>query len=98
MELKELLPYIAGIVLSLAFSYIPGLKDWYDKQAGWKAPIMLGLLILVAGAYYGLSCTPWAANLGITLTCDEIGLQAILIAFVQIVLANQATYLLTKRD
>ena len=96
MNLVELLPYLVGVVVSLVFSYVPGLKTWYEAQSGYKSLIMLGVLVLVSAAYFGLGCTNW--DIGIIVTCDKEGLMALLFAFVKIVLANQSTYLLTKRD
>jgi len=96
--MNELFPYIAGVVLSLVFSYFPGLSKWYDGLASnVKRLVMLGLILVVAGAYFGLSCTSWAADLGIDLACTEDGFKAVVLAFVQILIANQATYLASPK-
>ena len=96
MNLVELLPYLVGVVVSLVFSYVPGLKTWYEAQSGYKSLIMLGVLLVVSAIYFGLGCTN--IDLGIVVSCDKEGLLAIAFAFIQIVVANQSTYLLTKRD
>jgi hypothetical protein len=96
-NLSELFPYIAGIVLSLLFTYAPGLKVWYAKQSGYKALIMLGVLVVVAYGYYGLGCVPAMARmLNIIVPCTGDGALIVTLALFKIVLANQATYLLTK--
>ena len=80
----------AGVVLSLAFAYIPGLNSWYAKQSKeYKQLIMLGLLVVVAAAAYGIACLGWFA---IPLTCDKTGLSQLLQALVAAVIANQSTY------
>ena len=40
---SKMLASIAGVVLSLAFFYIPGLSGWYKKQSSQvKSLVMLG--------------------------------------------------------
>lgn len=83
----------AGILLSLAFSYIPGLSTWYDgKNAQTKALIMALALFIVAAGALGLSCVNWGAYF----ECTEAGLQTAVSAFVAALVSNQATYGLTK--
>ena len=85
-------------MLSLAFSYIPGLNTKFaalDVQQ--KKLSMLGLLVLVAGAVFGLACTKYGAMIGIPFACDEqsaIELGKILIAAA---VANQAMFSLTPQ-
>jgi hypothetical protein len=95
--LTELILYISGILLSLAFSYFPGLKTWYEKQSGYKALILLFLSLVVAAAYFGLACTPLALKLGIMIPCSWDGALIVALAFVKVVVGSQATYLLTKK-
>lgn len=93
-----LLANIAGAVLSLAFSYIPGLKDWYDPlDANKKRGIMALALLAVTGAVFGLSCATWV-DLGWNITCDVNGVFGLLKVFVGALLANQAVYMLSPRD
>lgn len=97
-NLSDLFLAIVGAVLSLLFTYFPGLKDWFDKQSGYKSLIMLGLIVAVALAYYGLGCIPVLANvLGIQVPCTVAGLLTVALAVIKIAIANQATYLLTKK-
>ena len=89
-----LLASIAGIVLSLAFSYIPKLDTWYVVQDGkLKRLIMLGVLLIVALAAFGLSC----ADLWATVTCDKAGAMGLVEAFIMAALANQGAYLFSPR-
>ena len=96
-NLSDLLLAVAGIVLSLAFTYIPKLKDWWAALNDLQAPLMLGIIFVVSAAYFGLACTPLAAQLGIQVACTAEGAVTVALAFVKIVVANQATYLLTKK-
>lgn len=98
-NLSDILLYVAGVVLSLAFTYLPKLKDWYDRQSGSKAMIMLGVIIFVAVAYFALGCIQaLASKIGILVTCTTDGAITVLLAVVKIIVANQATYLLAKRS
>ncbi len=94
----DTLSLIAGTVLSLFFSYIPGLNQKFDAlPAEAKRLIMLGLVVLVAGAVYALACAELAADLGIAVTCDKAGGVALVRAVILAAIANQGTYGLTKR-
>lgn len=89
----ESLVLIAGAVLSLAFSYIPGLNVKFAALSSTtKRLIMLALLAVVAGASYGLSCLGWGLAWGITLVCDQAGFQALLTQFVLALVASQGMY------
>ena len=90
----ELLASIAGIVLTLAFSYIPGLSDRFDPlPATTKQAIMGGLLIVVALGAFGLSCGGIVASV----TCDKSGALGLLQTMIAALVANQGVYKLTKR-
>jgi hypothetical protein len=94
----EQLTVIAGAILSLAFSYIPGLKSRYEPlSAEMKRLVMLGLLLLVVTGVFGLACSRFGAYLGITVACDEPGLVGLVWSLVLAVMANQSTHLITPR-
>ena len=91
---SDQLSAIAGILLSLVFSYVPGLKDWYDKQDGTrKRLIMAGALLVVAAGVFALSCANWLT----IATCDNAGVMGLVGAFVSALVANQATYLISPK-
>ena len=81
---------LAGIVLSLIFSYVPGLNA---KFASWsseaKRLVMLGVLLVTALAVYGVGCLGWV-NTGIA--CTTAGALDLLKIFVAAIVANQAVY------
>jgi hypothetical protein len=90
----EQLSMIAGVVLSLAFSYIPGLKDWYASLEGTrKRLVMLGVLLISALAVFGLSC----ARLWIVVSCDQAGAIQLVTNFVAALISNQATFLISPQ-
>lgn len=90
----ESLTMFAGVILSLAFSYIPKLNSWFDGlQAEYKRLIMAGLTLAVAAAAYGLAC--YGIETGVT--CDQTGVIGLLKAWLLTVIANQAAYALTPR-
>ena len=85
---------IAGLVLSLAFGYVPGLRPWYEAlDSVRKAQVMAGLLVLAAALIYGAACyTPWKA-----LECTGDGFWELVRLLGLALLANQATYGLLVR-
>lgn len=89
---------IASVILSLAFSYIPNLSDWYAKlDSIHKRLIMLGLLILTAIGSFGLACTSQGKAFGLQLTCDQPGAITLLQSLILALMANQSTYLITPK-
>ncbi len=95
----ETLSASAGILLSVLFSYCPGLSTWYNGQDGTrKRLVMLGSLAAVALGALGLSCLgvqqAWQTPLP---ACSLFGLQAAGEAFVLALVANQAAYLISPK-
>jgi hypothetical protein len=84
---------LAGVLLSLGFSYIPGLSDWYaGRTPTEKRGIMALAIVVVAGATLGLSCAGILAGV----TCDQAGAIGLIKAVVAALVANQATFLISK--
>lgn len=85
---------VAGIVLSLLFSYVPGLHDWYGKQtAQAKSGIMAVCILLVAILTFALSCT----GLQLSTTCDQRGAWGLVQIVIAALVANQGTYVLSPQ-
>jgi hypothetical protein len=84
----------AGTLLSLLFSYIPGLRTKYAALAeDWKKLVMLGAIIAISGGILALSCTgviPFIA-------CDKAGLIDFAYIFISTLVANQAVYPITPK-
>lgn len=94
----EMLTLIAGVLLTLSFSYIPGLRTWYaGKSDEIKQLIMLGLLVLAGGVSFGLACLGWGASLGITLACTMDGALGLIMQIVLAIMANQGVYRLSPQ-
>ena len=91
---QEVLATVAGIVLSLLFSYIPGLKSWYENLSGdYKSLIMLAALLVVTLGILGLSCIDWID----AVACDVTGIKELIWIFVLAAIANQGTYTVTRK-
>ena len=96
LELKDLIPSAAGILLSLLFSYIPGLSDWYatlDKTR--KQLVMLAALLSVTGGTFGLVCAKLIVVA--VLACTTQGAVEVIRVFIIARIANQTTYRLTPQ-
>jgi hypothetical protein len=90
----ELISSIAGILLSLMFSYIPGVNAWYENLEGtYKRLIMLGLLFMVAAGIFGLGC----ANLISDVACTKEDALRMLQVFITALIANQTTFLVSPK-
>ena len=86
---------LAGVVLSLAFSYVPGLQSWYVELKGeYKRLLMLVVLGLVALGMYAASRTGWSASV----SCDGAGAKQLVSLFITAVIANQAAYLISPQQ
>jgi len=92
---KTTLAALAGVVISLAFSYVPGLSTKYDALDGTKKRlVMLGVLLVVAVGAFGASC----AGIAQYATCDMAGAKQMLDAFIAAAVANQTAYQLTPNS
>ena len=98
---QEFLVLIAGVVLSLLFSYFPGLNKRYGALSGdTKRLIMLGMLVVVAVGIYALDCggvlAKFAPDLaGMCSTSD--GWVQVVRAFVMAMIANQSAYAISPK-
>ena len=95
---SDKLSALAGVVLSLAFSYVPGLKTWFGGLPSiGKRLVMLAALLLVSAGAFGLSCAGVLDGaLGTpAVLCEQRGALEIAWAFVAAMVANQAAYQLS---
>lgn len=89
---------IAGAFLSLLFSYFPGLNTWFAaKSPDIKRLIMVGVLFVVSGAIFGLSCAGYGSEIGVTVDCNKAGLIGLLKIFILAIIANQGAYAVTVK-
>jgi len=94
-ELSTTILAIVGIALQLIFKYIPATADWYQNHAN-KGALMLGMVALTGGAYYALACSPFAAQLGIAIACDQASVFTLLKAIFIVASSQQLAYLFTR--
>jgi hypothetical protein len=86
---------IAGAVLSLLFSYIPGLNTWYAlKEEEIKKLIMALLLLILSASLFGLQC---AGVLESGLSCDKQGVIQLVVIFLSAIVTNQSVYKITPQ-
>lgn len=91
----EVVASLAGILLSLAFAYAPGVKGNFEALAGEKkALVMLIALFAVSAGAFGLACVGWFS---VPVTCDQAGAEALVKYFVQAAITNQATFLVAVK-
>lgn len=90
---SETLALVAGTLLSLLFSHVPGFSTWYEpKDSQTKAFIMAVLLLVVAGVSYWLGCaSPYQY-----FECSETGFWAAARVFLMALVANQGTHEIAK--
>lgn len=92
---SELLGAIAGVVISLAFSYVPGLKFWFGELEGdYKRLVMLGALAIVALGAFGLACLGQYSGVA----CTQAGAWDLIYIFIAAAIANQSAYMLTPNN
>lgn len=86
----ELIVSITGAVISLVFSYFPGLRQAYASMpAELKSAIMILLMAGVVAAIVALNCSGWI-QAGIS--CDSIGIQQVVWWYILALIANQGVY------
>lgn len=80
---------IAGAILSLAFFYVPGLKDWYEKLVPEKKQwIMLACLFVAVAGRFALSCVGRDS----VFVCDTNGAIDAVMTFIWSVVASAGVY------
>ena len=94
----EQLALIAGAVLSLLFSYVPKLSDWYaGLSSQYKKLVMGGVLVLTAAGIFALNCAGYGGMFGWDLTCDVPGAIGFVQVLIAALVANQAVYLISRK-
>jgi hypothetical protein len=80
---------VAGIVLTLAFSYIPGLNAWFAKLNKEQQQLgMLLALVVAALLIGGAGCLGWTSSV----VCNADGLRDVGEALLFAIIANQSVY------
>ena len=91
---QQTLSGILGVVWSLVFFYIPGLKTWYSTlNSEQKAVFMLGILFGTVAVILGLSCLQIVSYF----TCDKVGIVLAVKCFFTAAVANVTTYVFVRK-
>lgn len=95
----ETLIIVAAAILSLLFSYLPGLRErFYRLDKTGQRLVMVSLLAAIVAGVYALSCTGSGDLIpGLVVTCDRAGAVALVRLFIAAVVSNQGTYALSPR-
>lgn len=92
---SDFLAAAAGIVLSLIFSYVPGVAPWFaEKDATTKRLITLGLILGISILAFLVTCFNIIIP-GITLTCSAQGAVDLGQVILAAAIANQTAFLLS---
>lgn len=84
---------LAGVLLSLAITYIKPFKAWFDGLEYWPKRLVLALFLVIATALsIGLACLNVVEYVDAGFTCDTVGVTAAVSAFISALVANQAAY------
>jgi hypothetical protein len=91
------LALISGTVLSLFFSYIPGLNAKFAAlRPEAKRLAMAGMLLVVSVGVFSVGCwPPLAGPLGLPVECSAAGAASLVRIFFGALVANQAAFLLS---
>lgn len=91
----ETLSLAAGALLSLLFSYIPGVKGWFEsKDSTVKRLIMALALLVVSVLVFAAGCAGLQIP-GVQLECTTQGAWLLVQVFLLALIANQSTYSIT---
>jgi hypothetical protein len=97
MDAEEL-SAVAGVLLSLSCSYLPGVKERFGGLTPvHKRLVMLALLVVAAAGAFGLSCLD-APGLDLLVSCDREGAWGLLRSLAAAVIANQAVFSISPRE
>jgi hypothetical protein len=90
----DMLSGFGGLLLSLCFNYIPGLRTKYaGLTSEQKSGVMALALILVVGLLAASSC----AKLWVMVSCDKVGFMQLASMLGTALVVNQASYKLTPQ-
>lgn len=89
----ELIASVVTILFSLAFAYVPGVKNWYSALESERKAAIMGLVILLVGAgAFGASCGGFVRLEGIS--CTQTGVVALVQTVLFALLASVGSYTL----
>lgn len=91
---SEQLGAVAGVILSLLFSYVPGLREKFAALDSTKKSLAMAVMLLaVAGGAVALSC----GQIVNVVECSKSGIIQMVSVYVAALVANQATFVLSPQ-
>jgi phosphoglycerol transferase MdoB-like AlkP superfamily enzyme len=91
----DVLAGLAGMVISLACSYVPGIAPlWGTLDGAWKRLVMAVMLIVVSIVIVVLAC----AGVLQGVECSRNGVWAVLSALFSALVVNQSVYAITAKS
>ena len=86
---------ISGVILSLAFSYVPGVSDRFNELEKPEKQAAMGLLLLLVAVFvFSVQCTNLYDFGVVCSTAGAVDFSKILLAAL---IANQSVYSITKK-
>lgn len=83
---------LSGSLISLAFTYFPKIKNWYDpKKKNEKKQWMLVVLLISSVIIWFVGCYNLVPGF-VALTCDDRGFASLILAVFLTISSNQSFY------
>jgi len=87
---------ILGALLQLALMYAPKFSDWYQNSPN-KGLLALAFSAVIGAIYFAISCSPFAADFKIVLSCSKDGFFTLAHAIYIIAITQQAAFLILPK-
>lgn len=89
---SEAISMVAGTLISLMFSYVPGVKDQFEELTSTGKRAWLCVFILVVGvSSFIFGC----AGLSDVVSCDKSGASGLIRSVMLALIANQTAYIIS---
>lgn len=91
---NETLTIVVAIVMSLIYSFFPGVKSWFTSLGdNEKFSVNVLTVVLLSAAIFLMAC----AGITTKLTCNALGVDLLLNMVVRFATAYGTTYLMTRK-
>lgn len=89
VSLAELIPLVAGTIITLVLAYVPRVKSWWEGLNGEQKRLSLAVLYLsTAVGMYVPSCLAWYP----VIECSTESIPDVIGAFILALIASQSAY------
>ena len=90
----DFLAVVAGVLLSLLFSYAPGFANWYNLlEAEYKSLLMLAFNLIITAVVFTLGCYGFLGGID----CSVNGGIQFFWVFLQVIIPNQITHVASPK-